>query len=316
MSWKDALKKFFRVWKVTNTALQAQLATVTFVDNAAKWWEAHLEARPDLMLSFPQLCEWITRELVPLADPEYSTLAWYQLQYRGNIDAYFHHLDNLLLHHPLSPRMAHMLAVQPFGQDAVERILAMNDATMGGLTLLQLKRQIRYFAQITDERRRQEGRREGWTKINKGGERVSPVAFAANTALKVLPPDPHLNKNNISTRREGSAWCLICGSLEHIWTSCALRKPKGCTKYGSTAHYIRACAQRLIPPWHRNPDPVSQLPTVSTRIVPQTTACCTFPNNIQISQQPPMAPPNSNPPLTKQQLFVNCLSAPIKFRDD
>ena len=42
--------------------------------------------------------------------------------------------------------MTNMLAVQPFGQEAVERVLAMDDATLGGMTLLQLKRQIRYFA--------------------------------------------------------------------------------------------------------------------------------------------------------------------------
>ena len=42
------------------------------------------------MISFPQLLEWVTRELVPAADPEYSAIAWNKLQYQGDITAYLH----------------------------------------------------------------------------------------------------------------------------------------------------------------------------------------------------------------------------------
>ena len=306
LNWKAAVKKFFRVWKVNNTALQAHLASVTFIDNAAEWWEAHLNIRPDLMLSFVQLCEWITRELVPLADPEYSTLAWYRLQYRGDVEAYLHHLDSLLLHHPLSPRVSHVLAVQPFGQDAVERVLGINDAIPGGITLLQLKRQIRCFAQAADERRRQEGRREAWTRPHKPTERTTPVGFAANTALNVSPTGLGLDRAS-TARKESSVWCLVCGSTEHIWTACSLRKSKGCAKCGSTGHYIRSCAQRLIPPWHQTYE--QHQPENSLLKVPdQRSACFTFPNNLPIGAPPQSASGKHAIPGPEQPTFVNCLS--------
>ena len=155
-TWADALETFFEVWQVANSALKAQLATVTFVDNAQRWWSAHKRQRPNVALTFTQLCEWIARELVPTADPAHTALAWYQLRYRGDVEAYLSQLDNLLLHHPLDPRVSHTLAVQPFGQDAVERVLAQDDARgPEGITMIQLKRMIRCFAQQEDERRKQ-----------------------------------------------------------------------------------------------------------------------------------------------------------------
>ena len=55
--------------------MQARLAVVTFKDNAESWWIAHLQERPGVVLSFPQLLELMKVELIPGALVSASHLA-------------------------------------------------------------------------------------------------------------------------------------------------------------------------------------------------------------------------------------------------
>ena len=222
-------------------------------------------------------------------------------------ESYLHHLNSLLLHHPLKPRVAHSLAVQCFGDDAVQRILGMDDYHGGeGMNLMQLKRQIRCLTHEEDQRRRSHPPHRDLTQRHPR----SPV-FSKPTNQQFTPsypmcalsaperPPQHLSEPLIH-------WCCVCGSTEHAWPLCPQKKPKGCAKCGSTGHFVRNCAQRLLPPWQ--PVTASTKPTNAFSPKNAVISCATFPNNI------PTPPATSTVPLPsppeEQPVFIRCLSTP------
>ena len=77
--WQDGLEKFFDNWPITNSVTQARLATLSFKGRADKWWRAHRQEKPQLVVSFARLVELVKIELVPNALPAASHLAWKRL---------------------------------------------------------------------------------------------------------------------------------------------------------------------------------------------------------------------------------------------
>ena len=75
--------------------IRAELAMTTFVYTAQDWWGAHRQRNPSLRVTFTQLCEWLTTELVPSASHASVLEAWTCLDYRGDLEQYFKQLDDL-----------------------------------------------------------------------------------------------------------------------------------------------------------------------------------------------------------------------------
>ena len=147
-AWRLAVEKYFREWGVENRVLQAKLAVVTFRDNAERWWIAHLDERPALVVSYAQLIEWMRVELVPGALTSASYLAWSDLQYRGNLEAYLRKIESLFQLHPIDPLTAHVYACRPLSRRLVSKIAGMDHERGGaGISLPQLLFQIRCYAE-------------------------------------------------------------------------------------------------------------------------------------------------------------------------
>ena len=151
--WEHRIKYFFTSWIVINEVTQAELAMMTFIKTARDWWAAQRNRRPNLRLTFRQLCEWIRSELVPASSHSSSIRAWATFTFRGNLEAFFRELDNLMFYHPIEPHAAHAIAATPFGAEFVTRIENLDqDAGKGGITYPKLKQSIR--AQVADQEKR------------------------------------------------------------------------------------------------------------------------------------------------------------------
>ena len=60
--WRASIEKFFQIWGINNTTIQAKLATITLQEKADLWWKAHCRARPGLIVSYAQLTECLGQE--------------------------------------------------------------------------------------------------------------------------------------------------------------------------------------------------------------------------------------------------------------
>ena len=219
-AWEAAMLTFYRVWSVTNSVLQARLATYTFSGNAEQWWLAHLAYRPTIEVTFTQLREWIARELVPTALPAASHLEWLKLSYKGDIDSYIEKITELALQHPLEPTVLHAVAAKPFGEEFVAKVAAIDDEKGGsGMSLPQFKRQLRLQA-------------TQWAGQQRNNERRNRIE-----ALNVKALDVEQEARRTEFRQK--MFCAVCGSLEHWWPQCSKKQEKGCAACGSRAHLVR-----------------------------------------------------------------------------
>ena len=145
-AWDDLTYRYFSSWQVYNPIAQAKLASNSFEGNALSWWNAHTRRQPFLLVTYYQLLEWIRKELVPTAEAGALQLAWYDLQYDGDVEKYLKQLTDLLLHYPVNPKVSLTLATKPFGDELVYRVQAMNDLYGGtGMSIPQLITQIKNF---------------------------------------------------------------------------------------------------------------------------------------------------------------------------
>ena len=145
-AWDHLTYRYFSSWQVYNPIAQAKLASNSFEGNAFSWWNAHTRRQPFLLVTYYQLLEWIRKELVPTAEAGASQLAWYDLQYNGDVEKYLKQLTDLLLHHPVNPKVSLTLATKPFGDELVYRVQAINDLYGGtGMSIPQLITQIKNF---------------------------------------------------------------------------------------------------------------------------------------------------------------------------
>ena len=250
----------------------------TFVYTAQDWWGAHRQRNPALRVTFAQLCEWLTTELVPSASHASALKAWTCLEYRGDLEWYFKHLDDLRFYHQIDPCAAHSTAAKPFGTEFQARIRIMDkEAGFGGIAFPTLKELIRaHYAEhrsFTLHDRTPESRRQ-----HDGGRSVVPAravnieskertaVASSSSALRgkqtgwriTQPNSIFLPQRSQPETRE--YFCLVCGDKNHIWTQCPHKQTRGCAACGSEAHLVRSCAQRwkgsTVGPhrWDQTPD--------------------------------------------------------------
>ena len=260
--WEKRIRYQFDSWVLINPVVRAELAMTTFVLTAQDWWGAHRQRNPCLRVTFAQLCEWITTELVPSASHASALEAWTCLEFKGNLERYFKQLDDLRFYHHIDPCAAHSIAAKPFGPEFQARIRIMDkEAGSGGIAFPSLKELIRAHCaergralasdRMPEFRRRDDRRREiiparSVTTEKKGRPFLSSQTSrnqGTATNWRATPP----NSIPLTTRppHESRAYfCQVCGDQNHIWTQCPQKQTKGCAACGSEAHLVRNCAQR------------------------------------------------------------------------
>ena len=118
VNWDNSMQFYFVTAPVRNPVIQAHLAVTTFRLRAQKWWQAQVQARPELVITYDQLREWIKTELVPKADPRSTSAAWRQLRFTGNVQEYIDQLEALKEHFPLMKDPLLDLSTAPLGEEA------------------------------------------------------------------------------------------------------------------------------------------------------------------------------------------------------
>ena len=260
--WEKRIRYQFDSWVLTNPVVRAELAMTTFVYTAQDWWGAHRLRNPSLRVTFSQLCEWLTTELVPSASHASALEAWTCLEYRNDLEWYFKQLDDLRFYHHIDPCAAHSIAAKPFGTEFQARIRIMDkEAGIGGIAFPTLKELIRAHCaerppltqheRAPDSRRRNDGARNGVqaraVTVEPNERNNVPPAFSAHRGKRpgwrVSQPNsiPMPQRSPFETR---DYFCLVCGDKNHIWTQCPHKQPRGCAACGSEAHLVRSCAQR------------------------------------------------------------------------
>ena len=192
-----------------------------------------------MALTFKQLTELLTRELVPQSLRKHAYALWHELQYRSDVEAYLKRLDLLADQHPIDTEMAHYLACRPLGRALVSRVQGMDDAKGGeGVSFSQLKFQIRCFAELLPTR---------------GGKRMGSAEVPVYSASVPDPTPEGTNWGGGSERNKGwgrdkrestqmTYW--VCDKRGHSWLQYRRRKMKGCAGCRSEGHRIASCAQR------------------------------------------------------------------------
>ena len=139
VKWDDALQFHFQITGWTNPIACAVAATSTFHGKARSWWRAHFGRRPQLVIGYAQLVEWVKRELVPRADPGTSCVVWADLQFKGDVDNFLKELDQLMTFHPLKHDSMIRMSARPFGAAFVSKAVSADaqfgaraDAQFGG----------------------------------------------------------------------------------------------------------------------------------------------------------------------------------------
>ena len=148
---------YFVTAPVRNPVIQAHLAVTTFRLRAQKWWRAQVQARPELVITYDQLREWIKTELVPKADPRSTSAAWRQLRFTGNVQEYIDQLEALKEHFPLMKDPLLDLSTAPLGEEA-RAVIYRADAMYGasGITHNKLCTLIKdYLNSLTQAQRTQ-----------------------------------------------------------------------------------------------------------------------------------------------------------------
>ena len=276
--WEKRIRYQFDSWVLTNPVIRAELAMTTFVCTAQDWWGAHRQRHPTLRVTFAQLCEWLTTELVPSASHASALEAWTCLEYRGDLERYFKHLDDLRFYHHIDPCAAHSIASKPFGTEFQARIRIMDkEAGVGGIAFPTLKELIcahcaerrppASHERSPDSRRRNDGAR------NSVQARAVTIEPKERNNMPTSSQEPrgkrpswrvsHPNSISLTQRSQYKMrdyFCLVCGNQKHIWTQCPHKQPRGCASCGSEAHLVRSCAQRWKGPtdephrWDQTPE--------------------------------------------------------------
>ena len=114
-NWVNSLMGYFETMGIENTAVQAQLAVLTFQETAAAWWRSHRHHTPRFVFSFPQIVEWVRTELVPEAEPSRSVLAWQRLRFDGNVNNFLQSVRSLFVTNPLPLLTALTMVSDQFG---------------------------------------------------------------------------------------------------------------------------------------------------------------------------------------------------------
>ena len=222
----------------------------TLRGRADKWWRAHLAARPSLVVSFPQLTEWVRAELVPDAMPSASILAWKKLVSNGNLEDYLKEVERLSMYYPVEPLVSHALACEPLGEALVHQVQALDRAKGGdGIPFDQLKLQIRSFHALN-----------AYLEGKKPGAIFARPAAAHSVQVSETRVAAKAHDTSGSGAGEKCFRCWVCGTMGHTWHRCPNRFLKGCPACGSLAHRIQTCAQRKGRPQWDQPLSKTKIP--------------------------------------------------------
>ena len=181
VKWDDALQFHFQITGWTNPIACAVAATATFQGKARSWWRAHYGRRPQLVIGYAQLVEWVKRELVPRADPGTSCVVWADLQFKGDVDGFLKELDQLMTFHPLKHDSMIRMSSRPFGAAFVSKAVSA-DAQFGarGMSYPQLRNLIQNHV-LTNPHLLRPARPGGYT---------GPTRFQPNYHPRPSPPAP------------------------------------------------------------------------------------------------------------------------------
>ena len=250
---------------ITNVIVQARLASHTFAGQALNWWYAHQQLVPELVVSYEQLLEWIRTELVPLADPSSSALAWRQLRFLKEVEDYLKQLDQLTTYFPISQAHLLTLATEPLGREVVSFAHKANHLYgKEGMPYVRLRKFIQsHLQQLTPSQRKfladNPPQAMGYGKSTEKEKKSPSVPFRPNIANRNRPPyyaqanvvevEKPLAKPSPPQRRvgKGANPCWVCGSDKDMWYVCEKKKKGTCACCGSMAHITRDCAQRYFP---------------------------------------------------------------------
>ena len=264
-NWDHLMNMYFLDNDISNVIVQARLASHTFAGQALNWWHAHTQLVPELVVSYEQLLEWIRTELVPLADPASSALAWRQLRFLGEVEDYLKQLDQLSTHFPISQAHLLTLATEPLGKEVVSFAQKANHLYgKDGMPYVRLRQFIQsHLQQLTPSQRKfladNPPQAMGYGKSSQKEKKIPSAPFRPNVANRNRPPyhaqanvvevEKPLAKPSPPQRRigKGANPCWVCGSDKHMWYVCEKKKKGTCACCGSMAHITRDCAQRYFP---------------------------------------------------------------------
>ena len=287
MTWDDTLRFRFQFTRVHNPIAQFMAATATFDGKAARWWRAHCHRRPDLLLTYDQLVEWVKRELVPRADPGTSCMAWADLKFKGDLEPFLRELDHLMNFYPLKHDSMIQMAARPFGSVFVSQMVTA-DAQYGarGMTYPQLRKIIANHVAANPHLGRSGKGDKGTYNPSyqargfpphgsrEGGRTFQPKEIRGNAALEGPPklaegtrpvtafpsrspgpvgggqgfkPPARPPPPHPSKIGMGATPCYICGSDQHVWLRCPKKKAGKCGCCGADSHLTRHCGQRFHP---------------------------------------------------------------------
>ena len=290
VKWDDALQFHFQITGWANPIACAVAATATFQGKARSWWRAHFGRHPQLVIGYPQLVEWVKRELVPRADLGTSCVVWADLQFKGDVDGFLKELDQLMTFHPLKHDSMIRMSSRPFGAAFVSKAVSA-DAQFGarGMSYPQLRKLIQNHVLANPHLHRptRQGGYPGHTRFQPNyhsrlqmpapslgqAHAVSeaPPKWGGTVARNSLPPPATTPKPHFGDRSfpvvdrpappqvglskqlklgTGPAPCYVCGSDQHPWLRCPKKRMGKCGCCGSEDHWTRACSQRFHPAPH------------------------------------------------------------------
>ena len=212
------------------------------------------------MVSYEQLLEWIRTELVPLADPSSSALAWRQLRFLEEVEDYLKQLDQLTTHFPISQAHLLTLATEPLGREVVSFAQKANHLYgKEGMPYVRLRKFIQsHLQQLTPSQRKfladNPPQAMGYGKSSEKEKKASSTPFRPNVANCNRPPyhaqanvvevEKPLAKPSPPQRRvgKGANPCWVCGSDKLMWYVCEKKKKGTCACCGSMTHITRDCA--------------------------------------------------------------------------
>ena len=286
-NWVNSLMGYFETMGLENTAVQAQLAVLTFQETAAAWWRAHRHHTPRFVFSFPQIVEWVRTELVPEAEPSRSVLAWQRLKFEGNVNGFLSSVRNLFVTNPLPLLTALTMVSDQFGQGVQARIRAAHaQAGTAGISITSWEDIIKEHVYsrgsshhrpnhtpTTPSTMRPDPQADRQPKARMA-QLVNELAAAAPwEGLGITEEEWAVRINSVVALKDPKTPavpikygkrthpCFTCGEQGHSWTKCSQRNREGkCGVCGFESHLTMQCAHRYQP----RPDAKANASTTST----------------------------------------------------
>ena len=276
VDWRNALHHHFAMNGIHNAATQGWLALGTLEDKAKQWWLSQKSLRPQLVLAFDQLVEWLRHEMVPSSVTTSSLQEWMDLKYEGNLEDYFQKVAMLDAYHPIDSKDALVMASRPFGAALLQKLRAVDAAqNYQGINPSQWRDLVRNH--VLEEESKPTFR--AWANLNPKPRHHQPKLRSARSSLAHEPATPEeetlsphsagdsdeetmtdeqwnvalsfgtvTNGGRVMKIGQGTAPCFVCGKSGHSWVQCPHRHREGqCGVCGSANHATRMCFKRYQP---------------------------------------------------------------------